>query len=122
LDGERRDPLFAALAVAAKVGAGAELHVFAGERGELADAQAGLDGDEEQRMVPPSHPGVAVGRREQRVDLVSGEERHELSVGALRRDGEHPLDQRGVLGMTQRGVANSEWTAASRVLRVRTLL
>ena len=72
LGGERRDPLLAAFAVAAQVGAGAELDVRAGEGGELGDAQAGLDGDEEQRMVAAADPGVAVGRGQQRVDLVVG--------------------------------------------------
>ena len=55
-------------------------------------------------MVAAADPGVAVGRGQQRVDLVVGEERHELSVGAFGRDGQHPLDQRGVLGVAQRGV------------------
>ena len=43
--GQRGDPLFSAFAVAAEVGAGAELDVGAGEGGELGDAQAGLDGE-----------------------------------------------------------------------------
>ena len=55
-------------------------------------------------MVAAADPGVAVGRGEQRVDLVVGEEGHELSVDAFGRDGQHPLDQRGVLGVAKRGV------------------
>jgi len=59
LGGERRDPFLAAFAVAAQVGAGAEVHVCAREGGELADAQAGLDGDQEQRMVAAASPSLA---------------------------------------------------------------
>ena len=64
----------------------------------------GLDGDEQQRVVSTTEPGVAIGRGEEGVDLVVGEERDELSVGAFGRDGEHPLDQRRVFGMSQRRV------------------
>lgn len=90
--------------MAADVGAGPQFHVGTGEGGELADPQAGLDGDEKQGTVAPAHPGGAVGSGQQRVDLGSGEERDELAVGALVRDGQHPLDELGVLGVAQRCV------------------
>ena len=44
---ERSDSFFPAFAVAADVSTGAEMHRSAGESGEFADSQTGLDGDEE---------------------------------------------------------------------------
>ena len=37
---------------------------------ELGDAQPGLDREQQQRVVAPAEPGVAVGRGEKRLDLV----------------------------------------------------
>ena len=61
MGGERGDPFFAAFAVAAQVGAGAELDVRAAQPGELGDAQAGLDGDEQQGVVAAADPGGRSG-------------------------------------------------------------
>jgi hypothetical protein len=69
--------------VAAEVGAGSDVDVAARERGEFGDTQSALDGDEEQCVVSAADPFAAVGAGEQGVDLVVGEERDELSVGAL---------------------------------------
>ena len=71
---------FAALAVAADVGAGAEVDVVAGQRGQFGDAQPGLDGQREQGVVASAGPGVAVGRGQQRVDLRRGEEARPVSA------------------------------------------
>ena len=43
-------------------------------RGQFGDPQPGLDGDDEQGVVTPAEPGGAVGRGEQRVDLLVGQE------------------------------------------------
>jgi hypothetical protein len=40
---------------------GAELHILASKRGDLAVAQTGLDSDEQKRSVPPSDPCTLVG-------------------------------------------------------------
>ena len=87
-----------------ELGTGAEFDVAARERGELRDAQSGLDGDEQQRVVATTDPGAAIRRCEDGVDLVVGEERDELSVRPLGGYGKHPLDQRRVLGMAHRRV------------------
>jgi hypothetical protein len=86
------------------VRAGAELHVAAGQPDQLGDAQPGLRGGQEQRVVASSGPGGAVGAGKQRLDLGGGEERDDSLVGAFGGDREHALDQAGVLGMPERAV------------------
>ena len=56
-------------------------------------------------MVPASDPSAAVGCGEQGVDLVRGQEGHLGTVVTLGGDGQHPLDELRVFGMTERGVA-----------------
>jgi hypothetical protein len=67
-------------------------------------------------VVAAAEPGVAVGCCEQGVDFVVGEERHELALDAFGWDGEHPLDQRGVLGVAQRGVAEQRVNGSEAVV------
>ena len=50
----------APFAVATDVSAAAQRHVLAAQGGQLGDAQAGLDGDEQERMVAPSPIQVMV--------------------------------------------------------------
>jgi hypothetical protein len=99
LAGERGDALLASFAKRAEVRAGAELHVAAGEPDQLGDAQPGLRGGQEQRVVAPSGPGGAVGALEQGLDLGGSEERDDSPVEAFGGNREHALDQAGVLGM-----------------------
>ncbi len=99
LSGEWRDSLLPALAESAQVSAGAELHVGAGQADHFGDAQAGLNGGEQQRVVAPAGPGRAVRACQERFDLPGVQERHGSSVAAFGGDREHPGDQRGVLGM-----------------------
>jgi len=61
LPGQRGGAVLAALAVPADVRSGAEVHVGAGETGQLGDAQPGLAGEQQQRVVAASEPGGAVG-------------------------------------------------------------
>ena len=56
----------AAFAVAADVSASAEMNRAAGESGELADTQTGLDRDEEQGVISATGVGGAIGGGEQR--------------------------------------------------------
>jgi hypothetical protein len=99
--GERGGSLPAPLAGAADVGSAAELDAAAGEAAQLGDPQAGLDGDGEQRVVAAAGPAVPVGGGEQGAGLGAVQERHDGPVEALGRDGEHPGDEGGVLGMAQ---------------------
>src|SRR6266498_540963 len=65
--GQRRAALLTTLAVAANVGAGAEGEVVDPQPGKFRQAQAGLDGEEEQRVVAATESGGRVWRREARV-------------------------------------------------------
>ncbi len=81
--GQRCAALLAALAVAADVSAGVEGEVVDPQPGELGKTQAGLDGEEEQRMVAATEPCGRVGRSEERVDLGRGEEGDEVTIEAF---------------------------------------
>jgi hypothetical protein len=73
--------------------------VLAAEPGQLGDAQAGLEGDQQECVVATTDPAAAVGCGEQGVDLFAAEEGDDGPLEAFGRDGEHALDQRGVLGV-----------------------
>jgi hypothetical protein len=79
------------LALAADVGAGAKRHVLAAERGQLGDAQTGLDSDEEESVVAPSDPSGKVWSVEKDIDFLLSKELHDPSLEAFARDGEDPL-------------------------------
>lgn len=98
---ERRAPFLATLADRVHVGARREDDVRSGEPGELGDPQPGLDREGEHGVVAPSGPGAFVAGAEQRVDLFFDEVGEQVSLGPLRRDREHALDRRGVLGMLE---------------------
>ena len=56
-------------------------------------------------MVPPAEERAAVRGSEQGVHLDVAQERNDPTIEALGRDGEHPLDDPGVLGMAEGGEA-----------------
>jgi hypothetical protein len=89
---------------AVDVSAATELDVGAGQPDYLGDAQAGLNGAEQQGVVPPAGPGRPVRTVQQRLGLVWVQERDGPSLAALGRDREHACDQSGVLGMPERAV------------------
>jgi hypothetical protein len=120
--GQRRDLVFAAFAVAGDVCSGAEMDIAAGEAGEFGGAQPGLDGEQNPGVVAAAGAGGAVRGGEQRLGLGIGEERDDRLVSPFGRDSQDPVDISGVLGVAQCAKANREWIAASRALRVRTLL
>jgi hypothetical protein len=99
--GERGAPLLTSFAEAADVRPGSELDVSAAEPDEFGDPQPGLEGDEEQGVIAAADPSAAVGGGEKGGGLGSAEEAHLDAVGSFGRDGKHPLDERGVLGMAQ---------------------
>ena len=72
---------------------------------EFGDAHAGLDRDEQHRVVAAPDPCGSVRRREQRVDLAAVEIGHGGLAVACGGDLEHPGDACCVLGVAQRGVA-----------------
>ncbi len=85
----------------ADAGAGPEGDVAAVEAGELRDTKPSLHGDEEQCPVSPALPLRPVGTLDEGVDLSCAEERHDGHVEPCGRDGKNPLDEGGVLGVTQ---------------------
>ena len=96
---QRCSSFLSALADGVHVGAGGERDVLTREAGEFGDPQAGLDGQGEHGVVAPAGPGGLIAGAQQRVGLGIGEVGEEVALGSLGRDGEHPLDSGGVLGM-----------------------
>jgi hypothetical protein len=82
------------------MGADAKVHVLTGQRGELGDPQTGLDRDQEQGVIPAPDPPIAVWCADQGGDLDRGQEGHLGAFEPFRWDGQHALDEFGVLGMT----------------------
>jgi hypothetical protein len=77
LAGERDGALLAVLAEGEQVADRAEVHVLAAQSGQFRDPQSGLDRGQQQRVVASAGPRRAIGRGEQGVDFVFGEERDE---------------------------------------------
>ena len=103
--GERGAPVFAALAAAVDVRAGAEVDVVDGEPGDLGDAQPGLGGEDEQGVVAAAVPVPSVGRGEEGVELGRGEVADDGGHCPLGLDGEDPADQGHLLRGPEGGVA-----------------
>src|SRR6476659_7071991 len=76
--GKRGRAVFASLAVATNVWPGTQMDVVADESGQFGDPQAGLDGQREQGVITATEPGAVVGRRQQCVDLLAGQEAHQF--------------------------------------------
>src|SRR5439155_7819928 len=72
---------------------------------EFGGTQSGLHGECEPRVIASSGPRAPVGSREQRLDLGLGEECHESSLEAFRRNRQHARDRGGVLRMAKGGKA-----------------
>ena len=101
--GERGDAVLAALAVAADVRAGTEVHISAGQRGQLGGPQPGLGGQQDQGVVTATGPGAAVRAGQQGVEFGLGEVGDQGPVGSFRRYRQDPVDVVGVFGVAQRG-------------------
>jgi hypothetical protein len=87
----------------AHVGAAAEVHVGSVEVHQFRDSQPGADGEQEQGMVASAGPGEPVRCGQEGLYLGVGEVGDEGFVEASRRDRQHPLDERGMLGVAERG-------------------
>jgi len=120
--GERRDAFLAAFAHAPDMGPNAEHDVLAPQPDELGHSEPCLQIEEQQSMVPTSPRRGAVWGGKQGVNLRVSQERDDRPLEALRGDSEHPLDERGVVGMAQRRETEQRMDGASRAFRVRTLL
>ena len=78
------------------MGAHAQRHVPPLEARQLGNAQAGLHGHQQQGVVAAAEPGVEVGRGQHGGDLRPRQEGDQAPGVALPRDGQHPVDLRGV--------------------------
>ena len=87
------------------MGAVAEGDVLALEADEFGDAQAGLDGDEEERAVASAEPGGWVGAGEQGFGFVLGEVLDVVVVVAFAGDREDALAVEEVPGVAEGDVA-----------------
>jgi hypothetical protein len=105
---QRGDAVFAALAVAGDVGAGAEADIPAGQGGELGGPQPGLGCEQDPGVVAAAGAGGPVWGGEQGLGLGAGEERDDCLIGPLGQDGQYPGDVGGVLGVAQGCVAEQE--------------
>ena len=88
---ERDDALLAALAVDFDVGARAERHVLTLQACHFRQAHAGLQGRQQQRMVPAADAGGLVGSVQEGVDLGTCQEVDQLAVEPLGRHGQDAL-------------------------------
>ena len=88
LAGERDRSLLAVLALGEQVAGRAEPQVLAAQAGEFGDAQPGLDRGQQQRVVTPAGPGVAVRCGERCLHLVGGEEVDQRAVESFGGDRE----------------------------------
>ena len=103
--GQRGAALLAAFAVAAQVGAVAEVGVGDGQAGELADPQPGVDGGEQERVITPAVPRVPVGCGGERLGFRAGQPGDGRLGGPFGGDRQDLRDQLGMLGIVQRRVA-----------------
>ena len=103
---ERDGPLFAALAVQVDCALAVQQHVTDLQVGEFGDAGAGVVGGGEQDRVAPAAPCRAVGRGQDRGDLLAGQVAEHRAVEALGRDGQHACGDRQAGGVAQGGVAH----------------
>src|SRR6266545_4394965 len=101
--GQRCTPILAALAVATHVSTGRELDVGAAQADEFRHAQAGLETEEQERMVAPTEPGGAIGLGEDCLDLGAIECCHEPPGGAFGWDGEDTLAEASVSRLVENG-------------------
>ena len=92
--GERRDPLLSSLPVATHMRTGSEMDIGAAQAGQFRRPKTGLDSEAEQCGVAPPGPLRPIGRGEQGVDFLLGQEGHEPSLEAFWWNGKNALDGR----------------------------
>src|SRR5206468_1549232 len=97
--------LASSFAFASDVGAGAEGEVATVEADQFGDSQTGLDGQDEHGSVAAAFPAGLVGGVDQRGGLFCGEVADRGPLDAFGWDGQDSLDEMGVFGVAQGGVA-----------------
>src|SRR6187551_2808668 len=84
--------------------AGVERHVAPAKRSQFRDAQAGLDGDEENRAVASPNPGCRVGDSKECLHFFMAQELDNPAREALARNREHALAMESVGGLGKRDI------------------
>jgi hypothetical protein len=84
-----RTPHLPPLAETTDMSAGADMHILTSKRGDLAVAQACLDGEKQERPIPSSNPGSEVRRSDKGSTLFLREKLHWstiITLGGYRQD------------------------------------
>lgn len=95
------DAFLPALSPAADMSPDTEVDIRPPQADELGHSQSGLHSQKQDGMVAAAEPSVSIRCGQERVDLLGGEEGDYSPLISLGRDGEDPLDQRGLLGVPQ---------------------
>src|SRR5437879_4717395 len=83
----------------------AQVDIGAPQPYQLRGAQLRLDREREQAVIATAGPTSPVRSREECIDLRLRQEGDEASLEAFRGNGEHALDQLGLLRMAKGGIA-----------------
>src|SRR5207244_11239005 len=102
---QRSEPILAPRTAAAYVGPTAEMEIATGQSDELGCAQPGLDGEDEECIVATPGPCGAVWATKDCSYLLAGEKANQCWVKSLRRNSEYALDELGVFGVAEGGIA-----------------
>jgi integrase/recombinase XerD len=94
--GQWRRAFLATLADDMHMSSRAKTNRVPAQAGDFRDAQPSLDCHQYERMVAPPRPSMKIGRTQNGADLLSREEPDLCSRAALVRNGQDPLDLRGV--------------------------
>src|SRR3984957_11452715 len=89
---ERNSALFSPLTKDLDMSARAECYVLTFQAGHFGQAQACLQGCQQERVIPSTAPGALVWRLQECVDLRARHEVDQLAVKAFGRHGEDALD------------------------------
>jgi hypothetical protein len=95
---------FPPLALAANVRAGAQDHVVASQSNQLGHPESCLNSKEQECAVSSANPSASVRSGKKHLDFFAGEELHWPALEPLARNGEHPLTEQRVRGLSQRDV------------------
>ena len=71
------------------------MQILEEKSGQLRQAQPGLYGQEDQRVIATAGPRALIRRSQQSVNFLSIQERHQSASKPLGRNSEHALDLRG---------------------------
>jgi hypothetical protein len=102
---QRDAALFGALPKATDMCPVAEFDVTAVGPGQFGEPEPCMQGERHQGVITSTLPPAAIRSGEQGDDLLRLEERHVALVEALLGNGQHLLDQLGVLGVAKSGVS-----------------